>query len=120
MLRKLDAGRCLVLAAWCGLWAGPLAFLGWLYHRDPVGYGLFGGAAGLLGSAIILRLGPAARASGRPGSGGLPRRFRYPAGDGRGGWIYGCYFPDPDLVAWDRGHLGTGLPTSPGLEWIDG
>jgi hypothetical protein len=34
-------------------------------------------------------------------------------------FIFGCYFPDTDLVVTEMGSRGTGKPTHKDLVWID-
>lgn len=55
-----------------------------------------------------------------------PRRFQWlvPTGERHPNgsdsqWRTGCYFPATDLVTTDMGERGTGVPSWPGLHWID-
>lgn len=58
--------------------------------------------------------------------GTVPRRFRVPVEKHpvceKAKFVYGCYFPQTDLLVGEGGARRTGLPTetnTPGLEWLD-
>lgn len=56
--------------------------------------------------------------------GKVPRRFRIKIKEGEKhpngaehGWYFGCYFPQTDLVVYEMGQRGTGMPKD--VEWLD-
>lgn len=115
---KLDGVEPQEFADECRSWSrGLLADITDVFRDVPAVHHRILMASSLLGEAATRLAATAEADAPKPSGPVMPRRFRWPRGDG--GWYFGAYFPRQDRFECAKAVGEAVMPMFQGLEWID-